>query len=306
MDLPGSQAEPGTLDASDGGAEFLVVAPRRGVLEHLQLIWRQRELLGSLVRRELKVKYKNSSLGFVWSLLNPVLYLVVYYYVFQVMLGSGIENFPIFLLSGLLIWSLFATSLSAGTTSMVANGALVKKVYFPREILPLAAVGAALVHFLLQFLVLLGSLVVFQWSVDLSAVWLVVPALFVTLLLAAALAILLSAVNVYARDTQHLLEIVTLLWFWLTPIVYPFVLTSEKLSERGLGWLPLLNPMTSITLAFQRAVYGDTTAGAAVLPDHGNWWYLRNLGVVGLVGVVLLWFAIKVFDRAEGNFAEEM
>lgn len=133
LDLPSSKPEPAQPSAAEGRGEFLVVAPRRGVFEHLQLIWHQRELLASLVRRELKVKYKNSSLGFVWSLLNPILYLVVYYYVFQVMLGSGIENFPIFLLSGLLIWSLFATSLSAGTVSMVANGALVKKVYFPRD-----------------------------------------------------------------------------------------------------------------------------------------------------------------------------
>ncbi len=263
----------------------------------------------ALVRKELKVKYKNSSLGFVWSLLNPLLYLVVYYYVFQVMLGSGIDNFPIFLLSGLLVWTLFSTALNAGAQSIVGNGALVKKVCFPREVLPLSVVGAALVHFLLQFMVLIAALIAFRWSVDLAYLWLIIPGLFVTLLLGSAMGIALSAANVYARDTQHLLEIVTLLWFWLTPIVYPYVLVTDKLASYGLANLALVNPMTSVTLAFQRGIYGRTygSNGTEILPPDANaLWYLRNLAVVGIFATVLLVIAIRLFDRAEGSFAEEI
>jgi ABC-2 type transport system permease protein len=282
------------IATADGATKPIrLVAPRRSVIEHLQGIWLYRELLVALVRKELKVKYKNSALGFAWSLLNPLLYLVVYYYVFEVMLGSGIPNFPLFLLSGLLVWNLFSTSAVTGVSAIVANGSLVKKVSFPREVLPLAGVGAALVHFLLQTIA--------------------IPGLLVTLLLAAALAILLSAANVYARDTQHLLELVMLMWFWLTPIVYPYRLVQDKLDAHGISWIALLNPMTSVTLAFQRALYGHVdsagrgSSGAEILPAHaGALWYLGNLALVAAGAAVLLVLAIMVFDRVEGSFAEEI
>ncbi|MDQ1380442.1 MAG: type transport system permease protein, partial [Actinomycetota bacterium] len=127
-----------------------IVRPRMTARERLTRIIQRRELLVGMVRNELKIKYKNSVLGFAWSLLNPLLYLVVFYIAFTIILGSGIPAFPIWLLSGLLVWNLFSTGLGAATGSVVANSGLVKKVSFPREILPLAAVGSMLVHFFLQ------------------------------------------------------------------------------------------------------------------------------------------------------------
>jgi ABC-2 type transport system permease protein len=121
---------------------LLEVVPRRRVAEHFRDVWAYRELQLGLVRQQLKVRYKGSVLGFVWSLLNPLLYLVVFYFVFQVFLGSGIPSFPIFLLSGLLVWNLFVGSLPSAAGSIIDNGSLVKKVWFPREILPIASVGA--------------------------------------------------------------------------------------------------------------------------------------------------------------------
>jgi len=238
---------------------------------------------------------------------------VVFYVVFQLILGSGIPSFPIFLLSGLLVWNLFNTGVSSATGSVVSNAGLVRKVSLPREILPLASVGANCVHFMLQAVVLLGAIALSPLSYDLAWLWMVLPALLVLILLTGALAILLSAINVYARDTQHLLELLLLGWFWMTPIVYQWGLPAQKLEEHGLSsGLLLLNPMVSITLALQRALYGIThfvdAAGnhQQVLPDEGQWWYLRNLGVVGLSSVVLLVVALRVFDRLEGNFAEEL
>ncbi len=166
---------------------LLTVAPRRTVRQHTSDVVRYHELLASLVRKELKVKYKNSALGFAWSLLNPLLYLAVYYVVFDILLASGISAFPIFLLSGLLVWNLFSTTLIAGTSSIAEGGSLVKKVFFPREVLPLASEGAALVHFALQFLVLVVVMVIVRWGVDPGYVWLVLPALVVILLFGAAL-----------------------------------------------------------------------------------------------------------------------
>jgi ABC-2 type transport system permease protein len=289
-------------------ATTTVTSQPMGTIGHLQQIWSYRELLSGLVRKELKVKYKNSSLGFIWSMLNPALYLVVFYLVFQVFLRSGIPRFPIYLLSGLLVWNFFSGALGAATGAITGNSSLVNKVYFPREILPLASVGATLVHFFLQALVLIGALLVFRQPIPWSYLWLVIPALAVLVLLASAICILLSAVNVYARDTQHLLELVLLAWFWLTPIVYHYRLVADRLTGRG--WpeaLMLLNPVVAITTSFQRAIYGTvSTDELDILPPYDQWWYLRNLALVGLFAAALFVVALRVFDRLQGNFAEEL
>lgn len=290
----------------------LVIAPDRSVARRMQAVWRYRELLVGLIRKELKVKYKDSSLGFFWSMLNPAMYLAVFYVVFQIILGSGIPYFAIYLLSGLLSWNLFSGSLTAATGSIVNNGALVNKVFFPREILPLATVGANVVHFFLQALVLLSALVVFQYGVALEYLWLVVPALLVALLLTAALAILFSALNVYARDLQHLLELVLLGWFWMTPIVYPWQLPAAKLGEHGLtSSLTLVNPMVSVVTTLQRAIYGTDSYVAngvttQLLPGGSPLWYLRNLAIIGFLAAGIFVFAVHVFGRLEANFAEEL
>ena len=286
-----------------------VVAPRRTVTQALTGIWRYRELLVNLVRKELKVRYKNSSLGFLWSMLNPLMYLVVFYVVFQLVLGSGVPFFPVFLLSGLLGWNLFSASLAAATGSITGNASLVNKVWFPREILPLAAIGANFVHFLLQSVVLCLGLVVFRFDVDLGYVWLVVPALVTLVLLTSAFCVFLSAANVYARDTQHFLELVLLAWVWMTPIIYPWALQASELEARGRSaMVTLVNPMTSIVLALQRALYGIETAddGTRILPVESSLWYFRNLAVVAAVSVVLLLLALRLFTRVEGDFAEEL
>ena len=287
-----------------------VIEPRRSVARHLVELWTYRELLANLVRKELKVKYKNSTLGFAWSLLNPAMLMVVYTIVFQVVLGADVPYFPIYLLSGLLAWNLFSSSLTGGTNAITGNHTLVNKVYFPREILPLAAVGANCVHLLLQATVLLATIALSPVNFDLAWLWLVIPAIVVLLILASTLAIFLSAVNVYARDTQHLLELALLAWIWMTPIIYAWHLPAKKLEEHGLSSdLLLINPIVSVTTAMQRALYGQHLQGAdqvPMLPQEGQWWYVRNLGITGAVGIVLFILAMRFFNRVEGNFAEEL
>jgi ABC-type polysaccharide/polyol phosphate export permease len=287
--------------------ELHLVAPRQPVKAHLRDIWRFRELLRNLVRKELKVKYKNSALGFVWSMLNPLFLLVIYGVAFSI-LGTAFDYFTIWLLIGLLVWNLFNTSTLAGTTSITGNSYLVNKVRFPREVLPLASVGAALVHFFLQSLVLVVVLAVVRYNVDWAYVWLIPFALVTLLVFAAALAVIFSAMNVYLRDTGHLLELAMMAWFWLSPILYPYMLVADKLVERGVsGNLLLLNPVTAPLITFQRALYGTADIpGQHLLPDGSPLWYFRNLGIVLAAGIVLFLIAIKIFDRAEGNFAEVM
>ena len=286
-----------------------VVAPRRTVAQSLAGIWRYRELLLNLVRKELKVRYKNSPLGFAWSMLNPAMYLVVFYVVFQLVLKAGIPYFPVFLLSGLLGWNLFSASLASATGSITGNASLVNKVWFPREILPLASIGANFVHFLLQGVVLVLALVVFRFDVDWAYVWLVLPAVVALLLLTSALSVFLGAANVYARDTQHLLELALLAWIWMTPIIYAWDLQARELADRG--WSPmltLLNPMTPIVLALQRSLYGITVNddGERMLPLESSLWYARNLAIVAVIAAVLLFLALRLFARIEGSFSEEL
>ena len=295
---------------SDISSQHLDVASRPGPLQRLRIVWAYRELLVNFTRKELKVKYKNSALGFIWSLLNPALYLVVFYVVFQLILQNKTPYFAIFLLAGLLPWNLFAAGLGGSTGSIVSNAGLVGKVWFPREILPLASIGAALVHFFLQLIVLFVALLVFQYQPGWGYLWLLIPALITLLVFTASLGVALSAVNVYMRDTSHLLELVLLAWFWMTPIVYQYQMVAERLS--GVSFpLFLLNPMTDIVITFQRAIYGKPTVTIAgvetpLIPDASAWWYLRNLGVVLAVSVGLLFFAFWLFGRLEDNLAEEL
>jgi ABC-2 type transport system permease protein len=151
-----------TAPADRSAPRLADVSSRPNAWQRVVNVWRYRELLVSLVRKELKVKYKNSVLGFVWSLLNPALYLVVFYVVFKYFLGAGLPLFAIFLLAGLLPWNLFGVALGAATGSIVQNPSLVTKVWFPREILPLASIGAGLVHFVLQTIVLFAALLIFR------------------------------------------------------------------------------------------------------------------------------------------------
>src|SRR4051795_13320518 len=234
-------------------SQMRVVSSRVRLVPRLKEIWVYRELFLGLVRKELKVKYKESFLGFLWSMLNPATTLLVYYVVFQLILKNGIPYFAIYLMSGLLVWNLFSTAVPAATGSVVGNSAIVKKVAFPREILALAAVGASLVHFFLQSIVLVFFLVVFHYGPDWSYVPLIIPALLALLLFTGALGVLLAAVNVYLRDTQHLLEVALMLWFWMTPIVYQYRLVADKRPD--LAWIYRLNPITPIVLTFQRAIY---------------------------------------------------
>jgi ABC-2 type transport system permease protein len=292
------------LDRDPVVPELEDVARRPSIPRRLADVWMHRQLLRNLVRKELKVKYKNSVLGFVWTLLNPTLYLVVFSIVFAYILQSSVPYFAIFLLSGLLAWNLFSTGVSGGTTAIVGNASLVQKVWFPREILPIASVGAAVSHFLFQLSVLVGALLVFRRPPAWGSLWLLVPAIAVLLVLAVALAITLSAINVYLRDTQHLLELVLLAWFWMSAIVYPYRQVADRLGENAN--VLLLNPMIPVVLTFQRVIYNPDESTGVLPVGASDGWYLRNLGIVGAASLLLLLGGLWLFGRLEDNFGEEI
>ena len=276
--------------ASSIDQELRFVLPRRSVRQHLADIWKYRELWQQLVRKELHVRYQKSVLGFAWSMLNPLFLLVVYSIVFG-FLGQSFAWFAIWLLAGILVWNFFATSLSTGTQSITAQRLPRRQGQLPREILPLASVGAAFVHLMLsqpadgrraarhplpRRLVATSGSPSRRWSP-----WSCSPPAF---------AILLSAVNVYARDTTHLLELALLAWFWLTPIIYRFELVADKLAQAvgitSTGTCSTRSPRSSspssaASTARRRSPTAKAPArSSSSLPDLSQWWYLRNIGIV--------------------------
>jgi ABC-2 type transport system permease protein len=289
-----------------------IVTPTIGVPQRLREIWLSRELLVYLIRTEIKVKYKNSVLGLVWSMLAPAMSLIIYWFVFAVVLRNGIPNFVIYLFAGLLLWNLFSLGVLTGTGVVVNNAGIVKKVSFPREILALASVGSACVFFFFQSIVL----VLFMIVAHTSPAWNYLPVLLLALVtgvvLASAIGVLLSAVNVYLRDTQHLIEVILTAWFWACPIVYSFQLQIEsRLGPKGWTWIYFLNPMVPLVLTFQRCIYAHPVVSirgvpSQVLPPDGMLWYVAlDLGVLVLSAVLFL-VALAIFGRLEGNFAEEL
>ncbi|MDA8400806.1 MAG: ABC transporter permease [Actinomycetota bacterium] len=302
-----------------------VVASRETIGRRLANIWGARDLLVFLVRKEVKVRYKDSALGFLWSMLNPALMLTVYYFVFKAIGRGGIPHFALFLFTGIIPWNLYLSGLLGATGSVVGNGGLVKKVSFPREILPLSTVGSALVFFFFQCIVLALALGIFGFQPAFAYLPLLVLALITLLVFTGAFGMLLSALNVYLRDVQHLVEVALMAWFWSIPIVYSFQTMAPHLSKYHLTWLYLANPVTPVVLTFQRALYAHVyypavaaapashgkpavaaRAAMQVLPAHGWDWYLFIL--LGLLAASLLLFliAMVVFGRVEGNFAEEL
>jgi ABC-2 type transport system permease protein len=273
------------------------------------------ELLTELVRKDLKVKYKNSALGFVWSLANPLLYLAVFSLVFGFFLKNNVPWFAVLFMSGFLLWSFFNSATLDATGAVVGNANLVRKVRFPRVVLPLASVGFAGVHLALQLLVFLVFLVPVYPDAFGPQLWLLVPALAVAVVFTVAMSLLASALNVRYRDVQHLLEIALLAWFWLTPIVYPVTVVRNELARAGLLWMfkfYMLNPMTAVVVAAQRAIYVHPVVTAndgstvQVLPAAGYGFYVQWLAVAAAVSLALLVVGRWTFRRLQADFAEEL
>ena len=281
---------------------------RRRAAAQGRLRW---ELLASLVRKDLKVKYQGSALGFVWSLATPLLLLGIYYVVFAVVLRNGVPDFHVYLMAGLLAFTAFSSAVNGASGSVVANAGLVKKVRFPLLVLPLSGVAFAMVQLALQLPVLLAIAVVSGIDVLSPPLLLLVPALVLLVLFSTALGILTAALDVRYRDTSHFVEVAMVVWFWLNPILYQAHLVKDRLEPLGLYWAWFLNPMATVVSTFQRAVYQTPTyvadgAERALLVDDGYAFYLRNLALGFAIAGVLLVVARWTFRRLQGDFAEDL
>jgi ABC-2 type transport system permease protein len=282
--------------------------PRLRVGPRLRVLAAHREILLNLVRKELKVKYTASVLGAVWSLLNPIVFLAVFTFVVKIT-NNSFPHFPVYLLSGLLAWNLFSVSLTTGARSVIDNSNLVKKVAFPHEILPLSAVGVALIDFVLQTAVLMLFIVASGYGFHLPELA-IYPLAFLTLVVfTVALTFWLSALNVRYRDVGHLLNIGLLVWFWLTPIVYAGYLVQHALSKHGLWNVFLVNPLSPVVFGFQRALYAvvrPVAGGDPVLPTVSLGWLAGVLAITLAASTLFLFFTWRAFFNMSGDFAEEL
>ncbi|MBB6698277.1 ABC transporter permease [Clostridium algidicarnis] len=256
------------------------------MINRIKEIMKYKELLFNLTRKELKLKYKNSVLGFFWSFLNPVVMLLVYTFAFKYVLRIQTENFAVFLLAGLLPWTFFQMSVQGSTFSLISNSALIKKVYFPREIIPLSLVFSNFVNFLMTFVVLFISMFIFKVKISIALITLPLV-LLIFLMITIGLCLLLSSINVVYRDVSHFVEVLFMAWFYLTPIVYSFDLVPDKLKI-----ITMLNPMTLVV---------ETLRDCMIRGEMPRISYLLGMTAFAIIFMLV---GHKVFSNIEKIFAE--
>ena len=277
----------------------------RGAVAILGELWHYRDLLYNLVIRDLKVRYRHSVLGILWSLLNPLLMMVIFTLVFTVMMPNNtITNFSVFILTGLLPWNFFQGAIMGAALQVTHSGHLIKKVYFPREVLPISSVLSNLVHFLLSLIPLFVFLIISGIGFTKYILWLpVIVFIQVVLLLGAGL--FLSAFSVFFRDTLMVLDVILLGGFFLTPVFYPMEMIQRSTTvfgvtleiDRVVHWL---NPMASIVGAYRTILYGGP-AGQPPGPPALDF-MLRTGATAVLILIIGLWY----FRRHSDKFGEEV
>jgi len=254
------------------------------------------ELLRNLLVRDLKVRYQGSALGFLWSLLRPLLVIAVLIAVFQGLLETSVPHFGLFIVIGVFVWTYTADALASGVRSVVHNAALVKRVYFPRELLPASAVLAHGVHFLLALLLVLPLVPLAGLPLTPQLLWLPSLLVFQTAFVL-GIALLLAALNVFYRDIEAALDPLLFAWFFATPILYDLeTVFSREWLGINLGWLVhALNPMASFITSYRLVIIGG---GAAPDPAFMLRTYLTALAVLAV--------GYAVFKRVEPRFGEEL
>ena len=291
-----NQVTPGTTPIKQ--QKSLLTAPRWWL--QLQELYRYRELVRNLVVSDLKGRYKNSVLGFVWSLLEPLGMMIVFTIVFGWLFpgNQDIEKYPLFLLCGLLPWNYFTSGVMGSINSVVANANLVKKVHFPREVLPIAVVLSQLVNFLLAYLVLFAALLFFKASFS-PWLWLLPLVILIQTLLILGIGLILSTLNVFYRDTYMLMNVLMLAAFFLTPVFYsierlPATKTILGITINVHRWAYILNPMASLINIYRDLLY----SGYRTNLDF----FVRTL----ITALVVLAFGYWFFVRYSHRFGEEL
>jgi len=250
-------------------------------------LYQYRELLKSNVKKEIRGKYKGSFLGVLWSFVNPLLMTLVYAIVFPFILRDGPDHYVTFIVTGILPWTFFTTVISQGTFTIIGNASIIKKVFFPREILPISIATSGLINFLIS-LPIIFMFLIFS-GIGFTPYILFFPLIaFVQYLLVLGIIFVTSSINVYVRDAEYIVNFIITMLFYATPILYSADLFGK------MSWLLNLNPMTTIINCYRDILY------------YGSMPHLKSLGVVGLCSLVLVFVGLKIFQKLEKGFAEEI
>lgn len=292
-----NRASTGSIDRSQRRVNRWLEKARSGFRYHF--------LLSNLVRRDLKVRYRNSLLGVLWSLLNPLLMMLVFSLIFaKLMPREDIRQYAVFFLVGLLPWQFFTGSLVSGTDSVTGSSQLVKKVNFPRALLPAAATISNLVNFLIAFVVLIAFLYISGLGLTLHSLW-VPPLLITQILFILGLVLMFSSLNVFYRDVIMILNVLLLAWFFLTPIIYPLEWLGETRTILGISFNPAvvmrwINPMASIIDGYRTVLWGTMGSNGPAPMDAV--YLLRTFGT----SLVVFIGGLAVFVRTQHVFGEKL
>ena len=251
-------------------------------------LYNYRELLKTNIQKDVGGKYKHSFLGVLWSFINPLLQIAVYALVFQVILKSNIENYAVYLCCGLIPWQYFSNVVIRGAAVMVDNGNIIKKVYFPREILPISLVASEGVNFLIATIIILGFVIFGGIGLSWNILWYFLI-LAIQIIVSIGIAFIVSSLTVYFRDLLHLLGILMQLLFYATPIVY-----SMDSVPASMKWLLMLNPMSYLIEGYRNIFYNKT------MPNF------EGLLIALVMGVILCVCGYFIFRKLEKRFAEEL
>ena len=258
------------------------------MLKKIKELYMYRQFLKTSVKKEFRGKYKKSVLGILWSFINPLLQLLVYALVFPFILRVQEENYIMFIFTALIPWNFFSTTLSQSTSVIISNGGIIKKVYFPREILPISIVLSGAINFLISCIIILVALLIS--GIGISPYILFLPLiLFVQCLVTLAICFVLSVFTVYIRDLEYFINVLLQLWMYITPVLYTIDLIPEKFAK-----LFYLNPMVQIINAYRNIFYYQT------MPD------LKALAIWFVIGIVGIIVGYNIFKRFEKRFAEEL
>lgn len=258
-------------------------------IQTLKEIIDYREMIKAFVKRDLRGRYKGSFLGFLWTFLNPLLQLCVYSIVFSTILRAGIDKYYLFLFVALIPWIFFSASITGGSTAIISQKEMVKKIYFPREVLPISVVTTNFVNMLLCFIVIFAVIIISGTPLNPVALLCLIPVWIVEYILALGMAFLTSAVTVYMRDMEHILGIVVMAWQYLTPVLYSYEIIPERYRV-----LFNLNPMTHVINAYRTILYEHS------VPDLST---LLSALIMGIAVLIVGWI---VFSKLKKRFAEEL
>lgn len=279
-----------------------------GLGRGLKDVLRSRFLLKLLVGKELKVRYRGSVLGLLWSYVKPGVQFVVFWFALGVFLGMNrnTENYPIYLFSGIVLINFFTEALGNASRSIVGNGGLIKKIYLPRELFPVASVWVSAVHFVPQLVVLLIACLWTGWSPGILEVCAAIAAFGIVALLATGLGLFFGAANVYFRDSENFVDMLLMIATWASPVLYSWTMVRDTLGASFLN-LYQLNPLTVAVELFHFAFWKPTTGAATdpatlMPPNLFSIW----APVAAAIAVLVILLGQYTFRRLEGRFAQEL